>query len=159
MIRSFNSPYYSTLWNLISCRNLVSKYEDGRSVISPVPSESKDIALLLLEHGRPLVGEMTKENELTLYHQRPLLVAYYDVDWHRQLKKGNRTSNSGRSGKRTTSQQRTLNSSTSHSDSTFVASKKRTTSLHRDLSSSSTVVACTGGVACTEGVACAEGAV
>lgn len=91
-----NSPHFhfitpkSVVTSIHCCRNLVSKYEDGSSTISPVPSESKDIALLLLEHGRPLVGEMTKENELTLYHQRPLLVAYYDVDWHRQLKKGTR---------------------------------------------------------------------
>lgn len=57
-------------------------------MISSLPAESKDIADLLLEHARPLVGEMTEENQLVLYGRRPLLVAYFDVDWDRQLRKG-----------------------------------------------------------------------
>lgn len=46
------------------------------------------MANLLLEHARPLVGEMTEENQIALFGQRPLLVAYFDVDWDKQLKKG-----------------------------------------------------------------------
>ncbi len=70
-------------------RNLVSKYEDGYSVISSVlPKDSKQVADLLLKHANPLVGEMTKENQLVLFGKRPLLVAYFDVDWDKQLRKG-----------------------------------------------------------------------
>ena len=70
------------------CRNLVSKYEKGQKVIPSLPDGSKEISAILLEHARPLVGQMTGENQLSLYHDRPMLVAYFDVDWDRQLKKG-----------------------------------------------------------------------
>lgn len=58
-------------------------------MIPSLPKDSKEIANLLLLHARPLVGEMTRENQLTLFPRRPLLVAYFDVDWDKQLKKSN----------------------------------------------------------------------
>ena len=66
----------------------MSKYEAGQAVIPSLPKDSKAIAELLLRHACPLVGEMTTENQITLFPKRPLLVAYFDVDWDRQLKKG-----------------------------------------------------------------------
>ncbi len=66
----------------------MSKFEAGRSVIPSLPDESREIANLLLEHARPLVGQMTQENQLALFGDRPMLVAYFDVDWDKQLKKG-----------------------------------------------------------------------
>ena len=74
--------------NLFYFRNLVSKHESGRVVIPSLPEGSKEMAEVLLEHARPLVGEMTKENQLALFGKRPLLVAYFDVDWDKQLRKG-----------------------------------------------------------------------
>lgn len=66
----------------------MSTHEEGWSVIPSLPDETRDIANVLLEHARPLVGEMTKENQIVLFGQRPLLVAYFDVDWDKQLVKG-----------------------------------------------------------------------
>lgn len=69
-------------------RNIVSKHESGQSVIPSLPEDVKEIANLLLEQANPLVGQMTKENQVTLFGERPLLVAYFDVDWDKQLRKG-----------------------------------------------------------------------
>lgn len=74
---------------LVVCfRNIVSKYEDGRVIIPSLPAGTLNVANLLLKHALPLVGEMTGENQLILFQRRPLLVAYFDVDWDKQLKKG-----------------------------------------------------------------------
>ena len=62
-------------------RNLVSKYESGQVVIPSLPSD-------IQENARPLVGQMTQENQLALFLERPMLVAYFDVDWDKQLRKG-----------------------------------------------------------------------
>lgn len=34
-----------------------------------------------MEHARPLVGQMTQSNYNSVYRYRPLVLAYYDVDW------------------------------------------------------------------------------
>ena len=69
-------------------RNIVSKYEVGSSVLTSISEESSAVAQLLLENANPLVGEMTEDNQLNLFVKRPLLVAYFDVDWDKPLKKG-----------------------------------------------------------------------
>ena len=61
--------------------NLVSRYEDGYSVITDLPKKSEKLEELLLANARPLVGEFTKANQLRVYTHRPLLVAYFDVNW------------------------------------------------------------------------------
>ncbi len=81
-------PQFLVVFFLSPFSNLVSKYESGRTVIPTLPEDSKEMAHLLMEHARPLVGEMTKENQLALFGERPLLVAYFDVDWDKQLRKG-----------------------------------------------------------------------
>ena len=68
----------------------MSKYEKSHSIISSLPEDVEDVALLLRKHVNPLVGEMTQEN-LLLFSERPLLVAYYDVSWEQDLKKGEHT--------------------------------------------------------------------
>ncbi len=35
----------------------------------------------LMSHSRPLVGHMTEDNQLSVYHDRPLLVGYMDLSW------------------------------------------------------------------------------
>jgi thiol-disulfide isomerase/thioredoxin len=60
--------------------HLVSPWEKGLSVISS-PSDASQLRQLYLEHARPIVGQMTTGNRDNLYSHRPLLVAYYDVDW------------------------------------------------------------------------------
>jgi hypothetical protein len=61
--------------------HLVSPWEKGLSVISSPPSDASQLRQLYLEHARPIVGQMTTGNRDNLYSHRPLLVAYYDVDW------------------------------------------------------------------------------
>ena len=61
-------------------------------MIPSLPDEVREMANVLLEHARPLVGEMTKENQVALFPDRPLLVAYFDVDWDKSLKKGRKIS-------------------------------------------------------------------
>ena len=68
--------------------NFVSKYESGSYTISKLPKSTDPIAHLLLEHARPLVAQFTSDNELHLFPTRPLLVAYYDVNWETDSKKG-----------------------------------------------------------------------
>ena len=67
-------------------RNLVSKYEDGHSIITTIPSKPDSLSKLLLKHARPLVGQMTTDNQLTVYADRPLLIAYFDLAWDLETK-------------------------------------------------------------------------
>lgn len=63
---------------------LVSKYETGYNEIPNIENESsEDLARDLLHAARPLVGQVTLDNFGSIYAHRPLLVAYYDVDWSR----------------------------------------------------------------------------
>ena len=59
----------------------MSPWETGHSVISSPPSDASQLRQLYLEHAHPLVGQMTTGNHDNLYSHRPLLVAYYDIDW------------------------------------------------------------------------------
>ena len=66
----------------------MSKYEEGHVVLSSLPDSVDAMATRLLDSTRPLVGERTKGNQVTLFNRRPLLVVYFDVSWERELKKG-----------------------------------------------------------------------
>ena len=72
----------------LSLRHLVSVHETGHSVISSPPAKAFKLRELYLEHALPLVGELTPSNHDNLYTHRPLLVAYYNVDWSRDGFKG-----------------------------------------------------------------------
>ena len=61
--------------------HLVSDKEKGHSVITSPPPNASQLRELYLEHALPLVGQMIQGNHDNLYNHRPLLVAYYDVDW------------------------------------------------------------------------------
>ncbi len=67
---------------------MVSKYEDGKVVLSTLSDDAEEMSTLLLNNALPLVGERTKENDLVLFSNRPLLVVFLDVSWERELKKG-----------------------------------------------------------------------
>ena len=64
-----------------SLSNLVSKYEEGFSVLTNLPRKAEGLEELFLSNSRPLVGEFTKANQLRVYTHRPLLVTYLDVNW------------------------------------------------------------------------------
>ena len=70
--------------------HLVTEFEKGFSVIYSPPANATELRQLYLEHARPLVGEMTQQNYDTSYRHRPLLLAYYEVDWSRDGFKGER---------------------------------------------------------------------
>ena len=59
-------------------------------MITNLPKNSKQLEELFLSNARPLVGEMNKANELRVYTQRPLLVAYFEVNWKPDENKGER---------------------------------------------------------------------
>jgi protein disulfide isomerase len=61
--------------------HLVTQYESGYSVITSPPSNATELRGLYLEHACPLVGQMMQRNYDTVYRHRPLLLAYYEVDW------------------------------------------------------------------------------
>ena len=61
-------------------------------MIHSPPANATELHWLYLEHARPLVGEMTQQNYGTSYRHRPLLLAYYEVDWSRDGVKGERGS-------------------------------------------------------------------
>ena len=64
---------------------LVSKFEVGYNVIQDLESDDgEELSKRFYPALRPLVGQMTKANMLKLYPQRPLLIAYYDVNWDRE---------------------------------------------------------------------------
>ena len=65
---------------------LVSKYESGHSVISSLTANATALSELYLAHARPLVGQMTKQNFDRVYRHRPMLVAYYEIDWEENIK-------------------------------------------------------------------------
>lgn len=61
--------------------HLLSPHDSGYSIISSPPSNASELQKLYLEHARPLVGQMTQRNYDNVYKHRPLLLAYYEVDW------------------------------------------------------------------------------
>ncbi|XP_022080080.1 protein disulfide-isomerase A4-like [Acanthaster planci] len=58
-----------------------SKYEPKRHVFDKADASAAEIQSFYSDNNSPLVGHMTKENMDKRYKDRPLLVAYYDVDW------------------------------------------------------------------------------
>lgn len=66
-------------------QHLVSKFEAGYSVIHDVEGDDgEELSKRYFPALRPLVGQMTKANMLKVYQQRPLLVAYYEVNWDKE---------------------------------------------------------------------------
>ena len=67
-----------------------TKYETGYTVIPNVDEGETPKSLLTAYRDaiRPLVGQMNKENHMRAYKYRPLLVAYYDVNWELDYKQG-----------------------------------------------------------------------
>ena len=57
-------------------------------MISSLPDNEDEMAALILDKTRPLVGERNKENEEKLFSERPLLVVYFDISWDKEIKKG-----------------------------------------------------------------------
>lgn len=69
-------------------RHLVSPYENGYMIISNASQfdeDEKTLADQILKATRPLVGEMSIENSRRVYRLRPLLVAFYQVNWKEGL--------------------------------------------------------------------------
>ena len=65
-------------------RHLVSPYEDGYMIItnaSQYAEDEKGLADQILKASRPLVGELSISNSHRVYRLRPLLIAFYQVDW------------------------------------------------------------------------------
>ncbi|XP_038077413.1 protein disulfide-isomerase A4-like [Patiria miniata] len=58
-----------------------SKYEPKRHVFDKAGASAAEIQSFYSDNDLPLVGHMTKENMDKRYKDRPLIVAYYDVDW------------------------------------------------------------------------------
>jgi protein disulfide-isomerase A4 len=69
--------------------DLVTKYEAGFTVIHDVDEGETPESLMAAYQNamRPLVGQMTLDNHMRAYKHRPLLVAYYDVNWDWDNKK------------------------------------------------------------------------
>ena len=62
--------------------HLVTPYEQGFTVITDLfDYDSRELADELLKASRPLVGELSVENSRKVYRLRPMLVAFYQVDW------------------------------------------------------------------------------
>ena len=68
-------------------RHLVTKYESGRSLFQDLPTNATALSEMYAT-ARPLVGQVTKDDMLKVYAHRPLLVAYFEVDWSREGRKG-----------------------------------------------------------------------
>ena len=69
-------------------RHLVSPYEEGYTIITNATQFDEDeesLADQILKATRPLVGEMSIQNSRRVYRLRPLLVAFYQVDWKEGL--------------------------------------------------------------------------
>ena len=69
-------------------RHLVTPYEDGYTIISDASQfveDEKTLADQILKATRPLVGEMSLQNSRRVYRLRPLLIAFYQVDWKEGL--------------------------------------------------------------------------
>lgn len=61
---------------------LVTPYEQGFTVVSDLSDyDGKELADELLKASRPLVGELSQENSRRVYRLRPMLVAFYEVNW------------------------------------------------------------------------------
>ncbi|XP_071500821.1 protein disulfide-isomerase A4-like [Diadema antillarum] len=58
-----------------------SKYEPWRHVFSKADGSATELESFYAENDVPLVGQMTRENKNTRYADRPLLVAYFSVEW------------------------------------------------------------------------------
>ncbi len=69
------------LYSISHCRYFVSSFEEGHSVIKTIPANEDVLIKQLMSHSRPLVGHMTEDNQLSVYHNRPLLVSYMDLSW------------------------------------------------------------------------------
>ena len=65
-------------------RNVVTSYEEGYSILHDLEADSKQLAERYMDALRPLVGQMTKTNMLRAYRHRPLLIAYYEVNWDKE---------------------------------------------------------------------------
>ena len=69
-------------------RHLVSPFEDGYEIITNATQfdeDEKALADQILKATRPLVGEMSIQNSRRVYRLRPLLIAFYHVDWKEGL--------------------------------------------------------------------------
>jgi len=69
-------------------RHLVSPYEKAYTIItntSQFEEDEKTLADQILKATRPLVGEMSLQNSRRVYRLRPLLIAFYQVDWKEGL--------------------------------------------------------------------------
>ena len=55
-------------------------------MISSLTANATALSELYLAHARPLVGQMTKQNFDRVYRHRPMLVAYYEIDWEENIK-------------------------------------------------------------------------
>lgn len=68
--------------------HLVSPYEHAYTIItnaSQFDEDEKSLADQILKATRPLVGEMSIQNSRRVYRLRPLLIAFYQVDWKEGL--------------------------------------------------------------------------
>ena len=68
--------------------HLLSPYEDGYTIIgnlSQYEEDDKTLADQILKATRPLVGELSLQNSRRVYRLRPLLIAFYQVDWKEGL--------------------------------------------------------------------------
>ena len=71
-------------------KQALTKYERGYTII-PNADEGETPKSLMesYQNGiRSLVGQMTRDNHMRAYKYRPLLVAYYDVNWDYDFRKG-----------------------------------------------------------------------
>lgn len=70
-------------------RLTLTKYETGYTIIPNVDEgeTATSLATAYREAIRSLVGQMNRDNHIRAYKHRPLLVAYYDVNWERDYKK------------------------------------------------------------------------
>lgn len=69
-------------------RHLISPYEQGYTIISNASQfeeDEKSLADQILKATRPLVGELSIQNSRRVYRLRPLLIAFYQVDWKEEL--------------------------------------------------------------------------
>lgn len=72
-------------------KQALTKYELGYTIIHDTDEGETPTSLMkAYQTGiRSLVGQMTRDNHIRAYKYRPLLVAYYDVNWDFDFRKGN----------------------------------------------------------------------
>ena len=68
-------------------RHLVTRYESGRTIFRDLSSNATAMSEMYAT-AHPLVGQVTKGNMKKVYAHRPLLVAYFEVNWNREGRKG-----------------------------------------------------------------------